>query len=405
MRDPRRVLAAALIAATIAPTVAAQDLPQLRVTTDFASGAADVDLIDQAARMIRLKPPTHPDRGWPCWWYFKVTGIEPGEIVTLQLGGNDFAQPQRATFSLNGRNWQHTSPGELRDGRMVYQQRIDAREAWFAWGPPFTPDDAAQLVRAVAKDCADTQAFELCRSRGDRPVPAVRIGQADQPSHTAWILARQHAWECGSSWVCRGLIEWFTSDDQRAAALRKRTFMQIVPLVDVDNVAIGAGGKEEQPHDHNRDWTGDPYFPAVAALEREIKAADKAGRFDLFVDLHDPGPTETEPFFFLSPHSIIAPKGSKNLARFLAAAQVEVTGPLPYRGLTRDSGPDYDAHWQQIGKNWVTANTAGHVVSVTLEVPWNTPASTADGYRELGRQLGRTIERFFREPASQGLSE
>ena len=91
--------------------------------------------------------------------------------------------------------------------------------------------------------------------------------------------------------------------------------------------------------------------------------------------------------------------GRRNLDRLLVATKVEMTGPLAFRGKTRESGAGYDAKlWKQISKNWVALNCRDHVVAVTLETAWNTPDSTSQGYRLVGRQLGLTIERYLREP-------
>jgi hypothetical protein len=49
-----------------------------------------------------------------------------------------------------------------------------------------------------------------------------------------------------------------------------------------------------------------------------------------------------------------------------------------------------------MGEQWVHRHTAEHAISLALEIPWNTPAGTADGYKEVGRQLGLAIERYFR---------
>jgi hypothetical protein len=75
---------------------------------------------------------------------------------------------------------------------------------------------------------------------------------------------------------------------------------------------------------------------------------------------------------------------------------MELTGPLRFHGATKESGPSYDRDWERIGKNWVTAHTADHVVALTLETPWNTRASTIAGYRQVGRELGLAIERYLR---------
>lgn len=373
--------------------------PAFGVSIDFPSGSGAVERIDPEQRLIRLAPTSHADRGWACWWYVKVHGLRPGDVVTLDVGPAPWATPNRAAFSTDNRRWRHTDPG-VRDGnRITYRQRVDAAVAWFAWGPPFTVADAEELVRNAVQDRPYATAFDLCRSRGDRRVPAVRVrqeGAADTERVGLWIQARQHAWEAGSSWVCRGLLEWLVSDDPRAEALRKRSVTTIVPIMDVDNVAIGAGGKNEKPQDHNRDWSDKPHWTAVAAAIERIKELDAAGRFDLFIDLHNPSASDTAPYFYAAPRELLKDDGRRNLERFIASAQVEMTGPLAFRGKVLESGANYDRQWRQISKNWVSLNTAPHVVAVTLETAWNTPESTADGYRSVGRQLGLAIERYFR---------
>ena len=42
-------------------------------------------------------------------------------------------------------------------------------------------------------------------------------------------------------------------------------------------------------------------------------------------------------------------------------------------------------------------NPGNAAVAVTLETAWNTPDSTTDGYRTLGRQLAQAIEKYLRD--------
>ena len=62
-------------------------------------------------------------------------------------------------------------------------------------------------------------------------------------------------------------MEWLVSDDPRAETLRKAAKIYVVPIMDIDNVAIGAGGKDQKPHDHNRDWSDQPHWHSVAAAQ------------------------------------------------------------------------------------------------------------------------------------------
>jgi len=408
--------AAALILALCSAIISLAE--ELQVSADFPNASGEVESIDQQARIIKIHPTPHPGRGWDCWWYFSVSGIQPGETSTIDLAGDRFAQADHAVFSTDGHSWQHTSAGEKQGARIIYKQKIDAAQAWFAWGPPLGNDEAAAIIKSAATNCAEAEAFELCRSRENRAVRALRLSpptDGDRGTlstsfppnrrHGVFVTARQHAWECGGSWVCRGLIEWLTSDYPRAAEIRRSTTFEILPVIDVDNVARGAGGKEENPQDHNRDWTDHPYHPAVAAAQREIMRMNTANEFDLFIDLHNPGPTEKASVFFVSPRSIVSSQGQANLGHFLAAAQNEMAGPIPLREEPRESGPAYDARWRQIGKNWVTQHAADRVVSVTLETAWNTPQSTSEGYLTTGQQLGMAIARYFRESEKRAAAE
>lgn len=376
----------------------------LEISVDFEGGSGKVVSLDQQRRAISIVPTQHVGRGWLCWWYFRVDGVTPGEQITLTVGPSPWATPDQAAVSTDNENWTRTAPG-VRDGKEItYRHQVDAKTVWFAWGPRFVPSDAARLVAWAAKQSPHASEFELCRTRADRPVPALRIkqpGVEDKNRRGIWVNARQHAWEAGSSWVCRGFVEWIVSDDPRAEALRKKSLITIVPIMDIDSVYDGAGGKNQTPNDHNRDWGDSPHWRSVQAAIESIKAQDEAGNFDLFIDLHNPGAGAKNPFYFITPRSMLPEIASTNLDRFLASSRLEMTGPLKFVGTTQESGSNYDPQWKKISKNWVTFNTADRVVAVTLETAWNAPGSTTEGYRQLGGQLGRAVELYFREPAKE----
>lgn len=370
--------------------------PDLVVENNFPSGSGAVVSINQHQRHIKIEPTKHEAKGWACWWYVRVEGIQPGEVITLEVGPEPWATPERAAFSLDNKIWLQTPAGTPAGKSMVYRQQVDASIAWFAWGPPFTVEDAQSLVDHLAKDRPHATAFVLCETRDGRPVPALKVTPPSASAASAvWIQARQHAWEAGSSWVCKGLAEWLLSDDPRAMQLRAETVVSIVPIMDVDSVAIGAGGKNQDPQDHNRDWSDSPHWPSVAAAMEELRRFDSQRQLKLFVDLHNPGASTLRPFYYLPPSELITETRQQNLERFLVASRIEITGPLPFVGETRESGPSYDKGWKEISKNWVTLNTHEHVVAATLETAWNTPESTTDGYQTVGRQLGLAIHRYL----------
>jgi len=243
---------------------AADTAAQLKVLTDFAGGSAKVEKIDQEAHTITLRPASSPERGWVCWWYCKIVGIQAGETITLEVVGSGFTTPDQAFFSLDNKDWTQTGPGERAKDRTTYKQKVDGKEAWFAWGPPFVLRDAEELVGRLSKESKHAKSFQLCKSKDGRTVPGLHVeqeGTTEDERLGIWVQARQHAWESGGSWVCRGFAEWLVSDDRRAEMLRKRARITIIPIMDVDNVERGAGGKDQKPHDHNRDWSDEPVWP------------------------------------------------------------------------------------------------------------------------------------------------
>ncbi len=370
--------------------------PKLVVETNFPSGSGKVVAVDQTNRYIKIEPMTHASKGWACWWYIRVTGIQSGETITLEVGPEPWATPQQAAFSIDHETWTQTSPGEVSGKSIVYRQKVDAPVVWFAWGPPFTVSDAQQLVDQAAEGNMNASVFTLCETRDGRPVPALRVVPPNNAATSAvWIQARQHAWESGSSWVCKGFVDWLVSDDPRAISLLDTTIVSVVPIMDVDSVAIGAGGKDQDPHDHNRDWSGKPHWRSVAAAMEELKRLDGERRLKLFMDLHNPGASTLRPFYYLTPRNLMTEARQRNLDRFLAASRIEINGPLPFVGETRESGPSYDKGWKEISKNWVTLNTSEQVVAATLETAWNTPNSTIEGYETVGKQLGLAIQRYL----------
>lgn len=412
MKSPLVLLAFAHLLGVAAMTSARGG--ELRVSTEFEGGSATIEAVDQATRTIRFTPGGDPARGWPCWWYLRIDGASAGEKLVLDLGGSDrparnngadtgkplsanWAMPGRAAFSTDGVVWQHTSPGRRQGARMIYEITAASDRVFVAWGPPFTPQNAATAIAQAEKANPAASAFELCRSREGRAVPALRISEAQTAKPFGiWVEARQHAWESGSSWVAQGFLEWLISADEAAVWLRQNAEIFFVPIVDVDNVATGNGGKEAAPHDYNRDWSDEPIYPEVRAAQKLLRQLAAENRLDLFVNLHNPAPGDLRPFFFCGPVEMLSPLAQRNRATFLQKAHARISAPLALEEQPRTTGPNYHPLWRQISGQWVTDHGNPHTVSACLETSWNTPHSTTEGYRTVGRQLGEAMVDYLR---------
>ena len=378
---PRRTGRVILTAMLVAACLAAGPVAGLEVVADFEGASAVVEGVDEATRTIRCTPGGGPVRGWPCWWWFRVEGCAPGEPLTVTMrrstavvtgaGGRtaapldaSWALPARAAWSNDGVTWSQTEEGtrgKRPDGEIetTYVVRPAGAAVHVAWGPPFTPTQAREWVRAAANRGQGGTAEVLCRSRGGREVPLLRVAAGALPVErrpAVWVQARQHAWESGSSWVAQGFGDWLLGDAEAARRLRERAEILIVPIMDVDNAATGNGGKDAVPHDHNRDWSEAPHWNETVAAQARVRRLVEQGRCDTFIDLHNPAPGDPSFFYLLAP-DLLPPEMASRRQEFidLAYGRISRVKPLiPMSNRPKFTGPDYHPRWREISANWAS---------------------------------------------------
>ncbi len=385
----------------------------IEVDVAFENGSATVLAIDSQAHSVRLSPGGDPNRGWACWWYARINNVMPGKTLHLELVPSAlptrnsgkltdkplaaaWSTPDQAWYSHDGENWQRTEPGRRSQVGMEYLIPCKNSSIWVAWGPPFTPQDAERLINNAVAKIPTARRFELAKTRQGHSVPGLLLtseNRTDAPR--VWIQSRQHAWESGSSWVARGLVEWLSSHDEPARWLVEHAQVVVVPIMDVDNVATGNGGKEADPSDHNRDWSEMPHYPEVKAAQDRLLSWAADGRLDFFIDLHNPAPGDRRPFFFCGPPELLSEVGRKNRALFLELAAGNINGPLAVDPTPRVTGPNYHPLWSRISGQWVTKHGNSHTVALCLETAWNSPHSTLDGYLAVGKQLGAAVSQYL----------
>ncbi|MEZ6137776.1 MAG: sialate O-acetylesterase [Pirellulaceae bacterium] len=382
---------------------------QIRVHSDFEGGNAEVVRIDQDSQSIVIMPMLREGRGWPCWWSLRINGLRRETELTLEVQAqtkpyqgnkvlaNAWCQPRHAWISHDeGKSWSPSAQGILNSSRMVYKIPITQSEIQVAWGPPFVASDAEQLLHRIAEQLPESKRFELSKTRGGRIVSGIRVG-AENARHQVWVNARQHAWEVGGSQVGQGFIEWIASNDPAAEAMRKEACVYFVPIIDVDNVVLGAGGKDATPRDHNRDWSDQPYYPEIAAAQEMIRTIHAKHGLDVYVDLHNPG--ANDPTFFFGPFGYAEFQGNprRNYQRWIEVAAKHIREPVPivpeYRFATYVTTEEERG---RMSSEWVRQRIGEDGISVTLETGWNNIAMSAAGYAEIGAGLGRTLAEYFK---------
>jgi hypothetical protein len=389
----------------------------LTVSTNFEGGSAQVLAIDSQEQRIRITPAGDPKRGMPVWWYLRIDHLDTSKVMTLEVVPSDaiiptdipgkakklspeWTWPAQAAYSVNGKTWIHTPPGEKQQTHMVYRIKPDSSTLWIAWGPPFTPADAQRFVQQLAQRAPFAAEFTLSHSREGRPVPAVHIreGQRAAASRPAlWIHARQHAWEVGGSWVATGFAEWLISDDEQAVWLRKNAEIFIVPLMDVDHVATGDGGKHALPQDHNLDWTDSPHWPEIAAVQTKILALAREERMSIFLDLHNPSPGNKIQTAYVIEKEYMPENAEPRKQRFVEL-MMEAFGEL--KQIAAKPPAEDPRVFHRVSVPWVLEHSNANTIAFCIETPWNAPTSTIGGYRVVGKKLGQAVEKLLHEESA-----
>ena len=116
----------------------------------------------------------------------------------------------------------------------------------------------------------------------------------DAAKNVVWLMARQHAWESGTSFVAEAAVRWLLSSE--AAAVRDRVLFKVLPMMDPDGCARGGIRFNRHGYDVNRNWDSvDPanpehqrLMPEIAAAKRVFLEWSKSGKpTHLFLTLHN----------------------------------------------------------------------------------------------------------------------
>lgn len=398
---------------TATTTITVSD-SSFRVSSNFEGGSARVLALNAQSQTIRITPAGDANRGMPNWWYLKIDGIEPGKPVFLEVEARTdlipdeltgqgkpispgWTWPERAAISTNGQTWEQSDPGIKQDNRMIYNVMSGSKTLWLAWGPPFTPSSAQKFIEKVKRAHPFVKAFSLGKSLEGRPVPVLQIAEGSKARAARpaiWIDARHHAWECGGSWVGVGFTEWLLGNDAQAKWLRQHAEIFFVPVMDVDHVATGDGGKHARPQDHNLDWSDKPHWPEIAAVQKHMLDLARQGRMNMFLDLHNPAPGNKVQTAYVIEKPYMPKDADKRKLRFVEL-MIEEFGELKQNPAKPPAvNPDL---FHRVSVPWVLEHANSNTIAFCIETPWNVPAGTPEGYALVGQKLGRAIEKLLHE--------
>lgn len=342
----------------------------LSVSSSFEAGALRSHQWASPDHLVATIPGQADQAGrnhQPSWFYFSISGVK-GRALTVDIAGlegeYDFRphdgaghRNMRPAYSYDNIHWQHFDASEWLEKPSRIRVRFTAQHdtIWIARIPPYTLKRLDALLESIQPHRHLT-VREIGRSVQNRPLHLLTITDPSTPAEskrTVWMMARQHAWEAGTSWVFEGAVRFLLSIDPAAQSLRSRYIFQMAPMSDPDGVALGGVRFNRNGYDLNRNWdVADPVkMPEIAAVKKAMEDWLAAGRkIDFFLTIHN-----TEAVDYLSGPLTAGGPGVRALAERLNAALEASTHFHSPSGL-RDHGQSVPAGRMNIDP-WVFKRT------------------------------------------------
>jgi hypothetical protein len=364
------------------------------ISSDFPGGNITVDKIEADA--VFLRP--NPKGGAPDWfyWYFSVQNARD-RTITFRFPAKVIGVRGPAVSLDRGNTWQWLGTKSVVGDSFTYYFPEGSSATRFSVGMPYVEANLQQLLNGFPRN-RSLKRDVLCRSEQGREVDLLHLGALDvAPKYRVLITARHHACEMMASYAVEGLVEGVLSEDENGNWFRKNVAILVVPFVDKDGVEAGDQGKGRSPHDHNRDYKGQPIYASVRALKEYVPRWAPSG-LDFALDIHCPtlrGGSNEELSFIATPF----PENWRRVQSFCHTLEVVQQGPLHYCAENNLLyGQDWNENYSYADFDSWAVGLAGDPITTTLELPYSNVGGqpvTAESARSLGRDLAMALRRHL----------
>ena len=239
------------------------------------------------------------------WYYFRVDNVK-NQPLTIDLtdlvgeynykvGSHPVTSETRPVVSYDRVRWRHLSDQEVQWSEERTELRLSFTPpqdtVWVAHVPPYTTEPLRRLLSEYATHPAVTL-DTMGRTPQERPLIRMTITNPEVPleqKEVVWLMARQHSWEAGTSWVMDSAIRYLL-DSAAGEAWQDRIVFQLIPMGDPDGVARGGVRFNAFGHDLNRNWDYviPEEMPEIDAQKTAITDWLAQGYpIDLFLTLHN----------------------------------------------------------------------------------------------------------------------
>lgn len=202
----------------------------------------------------------------------------------------------------------------------THQFEFSNDKCYFAYSYPYTYSDLQDDLLSLQLDTLKSKVVRrslLCRTLAGNRCDILTITErasslADLQSRQGVVIsARVHPGETSASWICKGIIEFLTSDCDSAIALRRAFVFKVIPMLNPDGVVNGNYRTSLAGVDLNRRWNN-PHkvnHPTIYNTKMLLKRFQKARDIVVSCDIH--GHSRREGLFMYGCSDIVSCRKQK----------------------------------------------------------------------------------------------
>lgn len=239
----------------------------MEITKDFPGG--NIRLIRVDGDHVFLENEIRDTTEDWFYWAFRVKGAA-GRTVTFDFSPKAWIGYFGAAVSHDLMKW--AWGGEVSEDRCAFTYAFgpDEDDVYFCHDLRY-PVERFERFAKERKLPVST----LCLSEKGAKQPLVTLGEGED---VFLFTSRHHCCESTGTYVMEGILSELSERPIEGVKVLA------VPFMDMDGVIAGDQGKSRAPHDHNRDYVGEPIYASV----RAVKALAERYHIVYMLDLHSP---------------------------------------------------------------------------------------------------------------------
>jgi len=271
---------------------------EITFDSSFESGnGTDFEFVDENTVEFRIERDTKSRDNQ--WYYFGVHGAE-GRTLTFRIldtNQTNVRSHWRAAWPVastdEGDTWTHVEgPTDHDETTFTFSHTFMSDNERIAFHYPYTWTMAQRKIAEWEQHPHATRET-IGESVEGRPIEYLLVTDDSVPDEDKlgfWVISRQHSAETTASFSIESFIDFLLSDDETAVALRQRSIMHLVPMVNPDGVVAGNYRNNAEGVNLNRVWDGSATMETapeiVAVLGRIDQWVEDGNDFSMFIDFH-----------------------------------------------------------------------------------------------------------------------